>query len=181
MLNIKRFMLLSLSSCFFLLVINKQVNAQRSAFVDTEYILNQMPEYLSAQKQLDALADIWQKEADEKQRDIDKLSRAYQADFVLLTDELKKKREDEILVKENDLKNYHTLKFGYDGDLFKERKKLIKPLQEKIASAIKAIAESEQLDIVFDKSSADGLLLYALPRYDKSDDVIKKMGYKPTK
>jgi outer membrane protein len=152
--------------------------AQRFAYVDSDYILKHIPEYNSAQKQLDALSEQWQKEIDIKFATIEDMFKAYQADQVLLTGEMRKKREDEIVQKEQEAKEYQRLKFGFEGELFQVRSKLIKPIQDRVSKAIQAIADAQQLDMVFDKNS-EITLLYANPRLDKSNDVITKLGYKP--
>lgn len=152
--------------------------AQRFAYVDTEYILQHIPEYISSQKQLDALSQQWQKEADNRFGEIERLYKAYQADQVLLTEDMRKRRENEIVEKEKAAKEYQRLKFGFEGDLYQQRIKLIKPIQDRVAGAVKAVAESGQLDMIFDKNS-DLILLYASLRLDKSNDVITRLGYKP--
>ena len=152
--------------------------AQRFAYVDSEYILKHIPEYTSAQKQLDALSQQWQKEVDSRFADIEKLYKAYQADQVLLTPEMRKRREDEIIAKEKDAKEFQQIKFGFEGELFQQRTRLIKPIQDRVAKAIQAVAENQSLDMVFDKNS-EIMLLYASPRLDKSNDVITRLGYKP--
>ena len=152
--------------------------AQRFAYVDSDYILKHIPEYNSAQKQLDALSEQWQKEVDIKFAAIEDMFKAYQADQVLLNAEMRKKREDEIVQKEQEAKEYQRLKFGFEGELFQTRSKLIKPIQERVSKAIQAVADSQQLDMVFDKNS-EITLLYANPRLDRSNDVITKVAYKP--
>lgn len=152
--------------------------AQRFAYVDSEYILKHIPEYTSAQKQLDALSAQWQKELDSRFSEIDNLYKAYQADQVLLTNEMRKRRENEIIEKEKDAKEFQRVKFGFEGELFQQRTKLIKPIQERVAKAVQAVADAQQLDMIFDKSS-EVILLYANPRLDKSNDVITRLGYKP--
>ncbi|WP_291402754.1 OmpH family outer membrane protein [Daejeonella sp.] len=152
--------------------------AQRFAYVDSDYILKHIPEYNSAQKQLDALSEQWQKEIDIKFANIEDMFKAYQADQVLLNPEMRKKREDEIVQKEQEAKEYQRLKFGFEGELFQVRSKLIKPIQDRVSKAIQAIADAQQLDMVFDKNS-EITLLYANPRLDKSNEVITKLGYKP--
>ena len=114
--------------------------AQRFAYVDSEYILKHIPEYTSAQKQLDALSQQWQKEVDSRFADIEKLYKAYQADQVLLTPEMRKRREDEIIAKEKDAKEFQQIKFGFEGELFQQRTRLIKPIQDRVAKAIQAVA-----------------------------------------
>ena len=152
--------------------------AQRFAYVDSDYILQHIPEYNSSQKQLDALSAQWQKDVDAKFADIENLFKAYQADQVLLTEDMRKRRESEIIQKERDAKEFQRLKFGFEGELFQVRTKLIKPIQDRVAKAIQAVADAQQLDMIFDKNS-DITLLYASPRLDKSNDVIIRLGYKP--
>ncbi|WP_276363931.1 OmpH family outer membrane protein [Daejeonella sp. H1SJ63] len=152
--------------------------AQRFAYVDSEYILKHIPEYNSSQKQLDALSAQWQKDVDAKFAAIEGLFKAYQADQVLLTEEMKKNRENEIIEKEKEAKEFQRVKFGFEGELFQVRTKLIKPIQERVSKAIQAVADAQQLDMIFDKNS-EITLLYASPRLDKSNDVIIRLGYKP--
>ncbi len=152
--------------------------AQRFAYVDSEYILKHIPEYISAQKQMDALSAQWQKEVDTRFADIDKLYKTYQADQVLLTEDMRKRRESEIIDKEKEAKEFQRVKFGFEGELFQQRNKLIKPIQERVAKAVQAVAEGLQLDMIFDKNS-EITLLYASTRLDKSNDVVTKLGYKP--
>jgi outer membrane protein len=155
-----------------------QAFAQRFAYVDSDYILSHIPEYNSAQKQLDALSEQWQKEVDIKFSIIEDMFKAYQADQVLLNNEMRKKRENEIVQKEQEAKEFQRLKFGFEGELFQFRIKLIKPIQDRVSKAIQAIADAQQLDMIFDKNS-EITLLYANPRLDKSNDVIVRLGYKP--
>ena len=152
--------------------------AQSFAYVDSEYILKHVPEYVSAQKELDVLSAQWQKEIDNRFAEIDKMTKSYLADQVLLTEEMRKQREDEIKEKEDAVKEYQRLKFGFEGELFKQRSKLIKPIQDRVAKAIQAMAGDMQLDMVFDKNS-EVSFLYATPRLDKSNEVVTRMGYKP--
>src|SRR6476469_1178868 len=148
--------------------------AQSLAYVDSEYILKHIPEYSSAQKQLDALSEKWQKDIDVKFAEIDELYKAYQADQVLLTDEMKKRRLEDIRLKESEAKELQQKRFGYEGELFQQRLKLIKPVQEKIAKAIEEYAAREGLDIILDKSSVT--FLFARPNYDRSNDIITRLG-----
>jgi outer membrane protein len=150
---------------------------QRLAYVDSEYILKHIPEYSSAQKQLDALAQQWQKEIDEKFLIVEKMQKDYQADQVLLTDDMRKKREEDILQKDKEAKEFQQLKFGFEGELYRQKIRLIKPIQEKVAKAIEEYAGKESIDIVLDKSSIT--LLYARANYDSTNDIITKLGYKP--
>ena len=152
--------------------------AQRFAFVDSDYILKHIPEYAAAQKQLAALSDQWQKEVDTRSQEIDRLYKAYEADKVLMTADMKKRREVEISDKERAVKDFQRQKFGPDGELSKKSTLLIKPIQDKLTKAIQTVAESEDLDMIFDKNS-EVIMLYANPRYDKSADVITRLGLKP--
>jgi outer membrane protein len=152
--------------------------AQRFAYVDSEYILKHIPEYASSQKQLAAISDQWQKETDARFQDIDRMYKAYQADQVLMTSDMKKRRENEIIDKEKAAKDFQRQKFGPDGELAQRSTALIKPIQDRVAKAVQAIAESENLDMIFDKNS-EVIMLYANPRYDKSAAVITRLGLKP--
>jgi outer membrane protein len=162
------FTLMSLTAAF----------AQRFAYVDSDYILKHMPEYASAQKQLSALSAQWQKEVDARFQEIDRLYKAYQADQVLMTPDMKKRREAEIADKETTAKDFQRQKFGPNGELEQHSTLVIKPIQDKVAKAIQAVAENENLDMIFDKNS-EVIMLYANPRYDKSADVITRLGLKP--
>jgi outer membrane protein len=152
--------------------------AQRWAFVDQDYILKHVPEYAAAQKQLAALSDQWQKDVDTKSQEIERMYKAYDADKILMTADMKKRREAEIADKEKEVKDFQRTKFGPDGELAKKSDALIKPILDKLMKAIRAVAESEDLDMIFDKNS-DLLMLYYNPRYDKSADVIIRLGLKP--
>jgi len=152
--------------------------AQRFAFVDSDYILKHIPEYAAAQKQLAALSDQWQKEVDGKSQELERLYKSYEADQVLMTADMKKRREAEISDKEKAVKDFQRQKFGPDGELSKKSTSLIKPIQERLTKAIQAVAEGDDLDMIFDKNS-EVIMLYANPRYDKSADVITKLGLKP--
>jgi outer membrane protein len=152
--------------------------AQRFAYVDSDYILKHMPEYASAQKQLNALSAQWQKEVDTRYQEIDRLYKAYQADQVLMTPDMKKRREAEIADKEKTAKDFQNEKFGPGGELEKRSSSVIKPIQDKMTKAIQVVAENDNLDMIFDKNS-EVIMLYASPRYDKSADVITRLGLKP--
>ncbi|HWY10301.1 MAG TPA: OmpH family outer membrane protein [Bacteroidia bacterium] len=152
------------------------VSAQKIGYVDTDYILTSIPEYKAAQGEIDKLSVDWQKEIEAKYAEIDKLYKAYQADAILLTDDMKKKRENEIINKEKEVKELQKQRFGVDGELFKKRQELVKPLQDKIYNAVKAVAERGGLAIILDKAGQVSIL-FANPKYDKSEDVLTYMGY----
>lgn len=151
--------------------------AQKYAFVDTEYILNNIPSYKAAQDQLDKLSAQWQKEVENQYAEIDKLYKAYQADKVLLTEEMKKKREDEIVNKEKQAKELQNKYFGREGMLFKKREELVKPIQDEIYTTVKTLATEGGYAVIFDTASGMSML-YTDPRFDKSDEVLQRLGYK---
>lgn len=151
--------------------------AQKYAIIDTRYILDKMPEYKDAQKQLDGVAADWQKEIDAKQAELDKMYKDYDAEQVMLSDELKKKREDQLFNKEKDLRDLQRKRFGFEGDLFKKRQELIKPIQDKVYNAVQKISVQRGYDFVLDKS--EGItIIFADPKLDKSEDVLKELGIK---
>jgi len=163
---------------FALLAISTGVNAQKFAYVDSKYILSHVPEYSAAQQEINRLSAEWQKEVELKYTNIEKLEKAYQAEKILLTDEMRKKREEEISQKRDEAKTIQKQKFGVDGELFKKREELTKPIQDKIYEAIAEISSQSSLMVVFDKSNHSNML-YTNPKHDISEKVIKKMGFKP--
>jgi len=173
-----RKLLFSILSLFaFSVVIAQSSGAAKFGYVDTDYILGQVPEFKAAQNELDKLSIQWQKEIDGKFAEVDKLYKAYQADAILLTDEMKKKRENEIINREKEVKDLQKQRFGVDGELFKKRQELVKPIQDKVYNAIKAVAEKKALGFILDKSGQVSIL-YANAKYDISDDVLVFLGYK---
>ena len=153
--------------------------AQRFVYVDSEYILKNIPEYQQAQKKIDEIAEGWRAEIDKRYSEIEKLYKAYQAEQVLMPEDMKIKKQKEIEEKENAVKEYQKQKFGFEGELFKKKQELIKPIQDKIYNEIQKMATEKSYDFVFDKSG--GLvMLFASTRYDKSDDIIKALGYTPS-
>ncbi len=159
------------------MMISASTFAQKYCYVDTQYILDNITEYKAAQQQLDQLSVNWQKEIEAKYAFIDKLYKDFQAEQILLTDEMKRKRENEIVGKEKEVKDFQKTKFGFEGELFKKKQELVKPIQDKIYNAIKKMATDQSYAVVFDKSS-DLIMLYANPKYDKSDDILNTLGYK---
>ncbi len=151
---------------------------QRFGFVDTDYILNQMPEYHSAQKQLDLLALEWQKEIESKKNEIQKMRNDYEAEKIFLVDEVKKQRLADISTREKELRDYQQQKFGVNGELFKKRQELIQPIQDRIFDAIQKVAKDNALDFIFDKAGGVSML-YTNPKYDRSDDVLEELGIVP--
>lgn len=149
--------------------------SQRYAYVDTEYILQNIPEYADAQDILDQLAKRWQTDIEKEYNEIDRLYKKYQAESSLLPDDLRTKREEEIILKEKAIKKLQNEKFGNGGELFQKRIDLIQPIQEKIFRIIENISKTRNLDFVFDM--AGGVtILYANPNLDISDEVLGEMG-----
>lgn len=150
--------------------------AQKFAYVDSEFILENIPEYADAKKEVDELSMQWQKEIEAKFSEIDQLYKKFSAEAVLLPDDIKAKREQEIIEKEKAAKDLQKQRFGTDGDLFKRRQELIRPVQEKISAALEALASTENYAVIFDKAGSVSMM-YTNPRYDISEEVLDKMGY----
>lgn len=167
----KIFFILSLALATF------SVQAQKFAYVDSDYILERVPEYQSAQEQLDKLSLNWQEEIESYYSEIDQLYKKYQADQILLTQDMKAKREAEIINKEKEVKELQRKRFGPDGDLYTKRQELVKPIQDKIFNAIQDMATEKRYAVVFDKSS-ELIMLFSDPDFDKSDDILEMLGYK---
>jgi outer membrane protein len=168
---------LVLASLF--LLVSLGVSAQKMAYVDTEYILKHIPDYKSSLTQIEGLSKQYQKEVDDVFKEVDRMYKAYQADQVLLTDEMRKRRENDIIETEKKAKELQRQKFGPEGDLFQTRAKLLKPIQEKVSTTIADVAKNKYIDFVFDKSSESTMMIYASANYDISNDVITKLGFKP--
>lgn len=151
--------------------------AQKFAYVDTDYILKSIPTYESAQEQLQIMSNDWQAEVETNYAEIEKLYKEFQAEKVLLTEDMKQQREEEIIQKERSVKDLQKKYFGPEGDLFRKRKELIEPLQNDIFNAIKEIATDGNFAVIFDASGGANFL-YSDPKYDKSDLVLEKLGFK---
>ena len=153
------------------------VDAQKYAIIDTKYILDKMPDYKDAQKKLDDIAAQWQKEIDAQQAELDKMYRDYDAEQVMLSEDLKKKREDQLFSKEKALRDMQRKRFGFEGDLFKKRQELVKPIQDKVYNAVQKLAVQRGYDFILDKS--EGItVIFADPKLDKSEEVLRDMGVK---
>jgi outer membrane protein len=160
----------------FMLIICFAVNAQtKYAVINTKYILEKIPEYKDADKKLKELGDQWQSEIDDKQMVLDKMYKNYEAEQFMLSEELRKKREEELFIKEKELRDLQKKRFGYEGDLFKERQKLVKPIQDKVYNAVQKMAVARSYDFILDKS--EGItIIFADPKLDKSDEILKQLG-----
>ncbi len=159
------------------LILSAASFAQRYAIIDSKYILEKLTDYKEAQKKLDQFSEQWQQEIDQKEAIVNKMLKEYDAELVMLSDELKKKREDEIYNKEKELRDLQKKRFGFEGDLFKKRQELIKPIQDKVYNAVQKLAVDKQYDFILDKS--EGItVIFADPKLDKSEDVLKNLGVK---
>jgi len=151
--------------------------AQKYVFVDSEYILKNIPAYEAANEQLSQLSAQWQKEIEQKYQEVSDLYEAYQTENVFLSNEMKKKREDEIVEKEKQARLLQKKYFGQQGELFKKREELVKPIQDEIFNAISEIAGEKNYAAVFDKASGIGIM-FSDPKYDISDMVLERLGFK---
>jgi len=150
--------------------------AQKYAFVDSEYIRKNIPAFTTAQEQLDKLSEQWEKEVADGYAVVEQMYKAYQNEAVLLSQDMKTKREEAIIAKEQEMKELQNKYFGMEGDLFKKREELVKPIQDEILKAIKDIAVEGSYAVIFDTASG-GNILFANPKYDISDQVLEKLGY----
>lgn len=149
--------------------------AQKFGYVDTEFILGKMPEYQKALTEIDKFADNWSKDIQDKYIEIDKLQKAYQAEEILLTDDMKRDRQRIISEKEREAREYNNKVFGYEGLLFQKKKELIKAPMELVNRALEKVAAQKKLDFLFDKAS-DFVMLYTNPRHDYTDYVMEELG-----
>lgn len=151
--------------------------AQKYAFVDTDYILDNIPAYRSAQEQLDQISRQYQKELEDLHAELDQMFKDFQAEAVLLSNDMKRRREDVIVSKEKEYKKLQRQYFGPEGDLFKKRESLVKPIQDDIYNAIQDVATQGNYAVIFDKAAGVSML-YTNPKYDLSDQILEKLGYK---
>lgn len=168
--------ILLLCACF--IGLTKVSFAQHFAYVDMKYVLGNIPDYNEAQKKVDAQSAQWQKEIQDKYDAIDKMTKDYQGQQVLMSDDMKKQKQQDIADKEKEAKELQKQYFGYDGQLFKLREQLTKPIQDKVYDAVQRLASSKGYDFIFDKSSGI-YLMYANPKMDVSDQVLTNLGYSP--
>jgi outer membrane protein len=159
---------------FFLFGLNFAI-AQKFGYIDSEFILSKMPEYAKAQNEIETYSAAWQKEIEEMQRKVDGLYSIYQAEQVLLTEEMKQERQAEIKRKETELKDYQKKVFGFGGLFFLKKQELIKPLQDKVFDAVSKVSKANRLAIVFDKA-AELVMIYTDPRHDYTDFVLEELG-----
>ncbi len=160
------------------ILIAGHASAQRIAFVNTKYILDQMPEYSSAQSELDRWSATWQEEIDDRYAQIKRMRDAFNAEAILLTEEMKRSRLEEIERREREARDLQKKRFGVGGDLFKKRQELIQPIQDRIYEAVRDVAGTSYVAI-FDIGGSSNNLLFASEKYDKSDSVLRKLGIRP--
>ncbi|MBK7097375.1 MAG: OmpH family outer membrane protein [Sphingobacteriales bacterium] len=151
--------------------------AQRYALIDTRYIYEKMPEYKQVQKSVEAAAADWQKEIDGKQASLNKLYDDYDAQRNMMSEDMKKNKEDELFKKEKELRDLQKKRFGFEGDLFNKRVELMKPLQEKVSDAVKKMASKNGYELILDKSEGK-TIIFADPKLDKSDDILRELRIK---
>lgn len=159
------------------LVLASTAIAQRYAVIDTKYILDKLPEYKEADKRLAQVSDQWQKEIDSKQGQLNTMYRNFEAEQFMLSEDLRKKREDQLFNLEKEIRDLQKKRFGFEGDLFKERQRLVKPVQDKVYNAIQKMAVNRGYDFVLDKS--EGItVIFADPKLEKSEEVLRELGIK---
>ena len=151
-------------------------HGQKTGFVNVQLVLSKIPEYQLAQEKLNDLSKQYMKEISDKKAAIAKMYSTYQADKILLSKEMRDKKEIEIKRTEDELELMKAKRFGDNGDLLTERQKLVKPIQDKVYKAIEEISEKKGITLMLDVSS-DLSILYYNEKYDKTEDVLKKMGY----
>ncbi len=161
--------------CLFAMLCTSTVFAQRYAVIDSKYILEKLVDYKDAQTLLDKTSKAWQDEIDTMMARVDKMYKAYQAERPMLSDEMRQKRENEITVAEKAARDLQKKRFGYEGDLFKKREQLIKPIQDRVYTAVQKVATMRNYDLIFDKAGGVSVF-YANPNLDKSDEVLKQLG-----
>ena len=149
--------------------------AQKFGYIDSNFILSKMPAYNKVQQEMDKYAEAWQKEIEGLQQQVDKLKQDYKAEEVLLTEEMKKKRQAEIAKKENELRDYQRKVFGYEGMMFKRRQELMRPIQDEVFTAVEKVSKAKGLQIMFDKSG-DLVMIYTNPVHDYTEYVLEELG-----
>ena len=160
-----------------MLFLTLSVSAQKVAVIDVSQVLASLPDYKKAQEDLDKVAQKWRGEIAQQQDGIKGMFNRYEAEKVLMSEDAKKKREDEIIVKEKEVREAQRVKFGPEGELFRKRQELVKPIQDKVYAAIEKFANEKGYDLVLDKGSSAGLI-FVNATYDKTQsiiDMVKKM------
>ena len=151
-------------------------SAQKFAMVDMEYIMKNIPSYETANDQLNQISKKWQSDIDIQMQEVQKMYKNYQTELVFLSEDMKTKREEEIVTKEKAVQELKRNYFGPEGELFKKRQSLLKPIQDEVYTAIQDLSKEKDLELVFDKSSAMSVI-FTSPKLDISDLVLQKLGY----
>jgi len=151
-------------------------SAQKFALVDMEYILRNVPAYEMANEQLNQVSQRWEKEVTELSKEAETMYKNFQSEMVFLTDDQKQKRQQEIVAKEKEVTDARYKYFGPEGELYKKRQSLMKPIQEEVYNAVKAVSEEKGYQCIFDRASSQSIV-FASPRIDISNDVLAKLGY----
>jgi outer membrane protein len=160
---------------FFFILASTIAQAQKFGYIDSEYIMSKMPEYAKAQKELNKASENWQKELEKMRVQVEELRKKFQAEEVLLTEEMKKERQDTISAREKAMRDFQKKVFGFEGMLFLKKQELVKPVQDKVFEAVEKVAKAKQLQIVFDKSG-ELVMIYTNPVHDYSDFVLEELG-----
>lgn len=150
--------------------------AQKFALVDMDYVLRNVPSYEMANEQLNQVSQRWEREVTELSKEAETMYKNYQSEMVFLTDDQKKSREEEIVAKEKEVTDLRYKYFGPEGELFKKRQSLMKPIQEDVYNAVKAVCEEKGYQVVFDRASSQSIV-FASPKIDVSNEVLAKLGY----
>lgn len=168
----------SILIALFAILVSMPIFAQKYAYIDSQYILGNIPEYNEAQAELDRIAAVWQKDIEAKFKSIDSMYKNYQVEAITLPENLKKNREETIMNAEQDAKNLQKKRFGKDGDLFKKREELVKPIQDRVFTAIEEYAKEKGYAFVFDVSGSM-TIVYADQKFDINDAILEKLGITP--
>jgi len=155
------------------------LSAQRFAYVDSEFILTSIPEYNTAIEEINEMAIRWQREIEDQFREVERLFQRFQAEAPLLSDDMRRRREQEIVDREREIQNLQRRRFGAEGDLFRMRQEKIRPIQDRVFTSIERIARNRNFDFVFDRSD-NAIILFANPARDISNDVLNDMGIRPS-
>jgi len=172
--RLSQFVAASLLMAAALFVLPSQGISQRIAIIDVEQIMNTIPEYQAAQQELDQMASRWRQEINQQYDDIKSMYNKYQAEQVLMSDEARVQREEEIMAKEKAVRDLQKARFGPDGALFQQRQALVQPIQDKVYAAIEEYANDRGFDLIIDKSSTAGII-FTKDAFDKTEDIIKKL------
>lgn len=160
----------------FVAAVSLAASAQKFALVNMDYVLRNLPDYEMANEQLNQVSQRWEKELVALQKEAETMYKNYQADMVFLTEEQQKKRAEEVASKEKEVAELRNKYFGPQGELYKKRQSLMKPIQENVYNAVKAVAEERKYQVIFDRASSQSIV-FASPTIDVSNDVLAKLGY----